>query len=78
MENTGKIRIVIEFDQADGQKVSQELSIDMLDSELKSIDSCEQKLLTVSYDAMRLALGNHFSELSKKTEIENDQPKNTE
>ncbi len=78
MENQGKIRIKIEFDQTDGQTVSQELTIDMLDSELTSIDACEQELLKGAYKTMRSAMSAHFSELSKKKEKAQPSPKITE
>lgn len=78
MANQGKIRIKIEFDQTDGQTVSQELTIDMLDSELSSIDACEQELLKGVYKTMRSAMSAHFSELSKKKETAPCSQKTTE
>jgi len=78
MKKQGKIRIRIEFDQTDGQKVSQELTIDMLDSELSSIDACEQELLKGAYKTMRSAMSAHFSELSKKKEKAQKLAKTTE
>ena len=66
MKKKGKIRIKIEFEQEDAQKVGHEMTIDLLDSEMLDLDTCEQKMLSGAYETMRSALSNHFSNLSKK------------
>jgi len=77
MEKKGKLRIKIEFVQTNGQTVSRETTIDLLDSDLDNIDICEQKLLSSSYETMRSALSAHFSEASKKKKRVKYQPKTT-
>jgi len=66
MKKTGKLRITISFEQEDAQKVEYESTIDMLDSELKDLDKCEQHLLQGAYETMRGAMSKQFSALSKK------------
>lgn len=73
MKKKSKIRIKIEFEQEDTQANGHEMTIDMLDEEMLDIDACEQKLLSVSYETMRLALSSHFSNLSKKRNSQSSQ-----
>lgn len=66
MEKKAKLRISISFEQEGGQTVIHEEGLELLNSEIIDLDSCEQYLLKTSYTAMREALSKQFSELSKK------------
>lgn len=66
MKKQGKLRIKMEFVDEDSQISGEEIIIELSNEELKSIDSCEQKLLEGSYTTMRGALSKHISSLSKK------------
>lgn len=70
MKSSGKIRISISFEQENAETVSNELTIDILDSEIKDIDACEQYLLEGTYEVMRAAMSKHITALSKKKGIQ--------
>ena len=72
MEKKTKIKITIEFldIEDDVENIETETanstSIVINRSEAESIDGCEQALLEVAYPAMRKAMSERLSEVSKK------------
>ena len=70
MKKQGKLKIKIAFIDEEGNSVGEETIIDMPTEELESLDECEQKLISGSYDTMRKALTSQMSSVSKKKEAQ--------
>jgi len=72
MEKKTKIKITIEFLDVEEEiqntetKTPTSTSILINRSDAESIDGCEQALLEIAYPAMRKAMSERLSEVSKK------------
>lgn len=74
MAKNYKIRVKVEIVESEQEPTEKQIEtgdgqFELVISEAQalSIDDCEQALLRTNYPAIRAALANHLSEMSKKT-----------